>query len=57
MNAMTKFPRRASLLKVSRLDMNDARDLIGDGVLARVALHGNGCYLSKTRAAKLFLTK
>ena len=57
MNAMTNIRRRAFSLKVWRLDTNDARDLIGDSVLARISLHGNDCYSSKTRAAGLFLTK
>lgn len=58
MNAMS-FPRKieAPVQPSEELPTYDARDLIPDGVQARVMLNGQCYYLRITRAGKLILTK
>lgn len=50
-----KFSTEA--LKSDELPTYDARNMIGDGVQARVLLDGQSYYLRITRAGKLILTK
>ena len=58
MNAMAT-PRTISTLSApsEELPTYDARDLIADGVQARVLLDGQCYFLRITRAGKLILTK
>ncbi len=57
MNVMTNVTSKAPSLSVLNMDTYDARDLIGDGVQARIVLDGTAYYLRITRAGKLILTK
>lgn len=58
MNSMS-FPRKITAPTASSKDLPtyDARDLIADGVQARLVLDGQCYFLRITRAGKLILTK
>jgi len=54
MNAMTDVPKPPDVPQVVTYD---ARDLITDGVQARIVLDGQAYYLRITKSGKLILTK
>ena len=57
MNAMTDVPNATSTIIAPQMDTYDARELIKNGVQARVVLDGQTYYMRITRAGKLILTK
>lgn len=57
MNAMSELPKTTSVQSPPQLDTYDARDLVGDGVQARIVLDDQVYFLRITRAGKLILTK
>ncbi len=57
MNDMTHVPRATPATKAPQIDTYDARDLIKDGVQARIILDNQSYFLRITRAGKLILTK
>ena len=57
MNDMTHVPRATPATEALQIDTYDARDLIKDGVQARIILDNQSYFLRITRAGKLILTK
>lgn len=57
MNAMTELPKTTHVQTLPQIDTYDARDLVGDGVQARIVLDDQVYFLRITRAGKLILTK
>jgi len=57
MNALRDTPDVRCPAAIPKLATHDARDLIRDGVQARIVLDGQTYYLRITRAGKLILTK
>ena len=57
MNDMTHVPRATPATEAPQIDTYDARDLIKDGVQARIILDNQAYFLRITRAGKLILTK
>ena len=57
MNAMTDVPNRSTKHEPPQIDTYDAREIIKDGIQARIVLDDQAYYLRITRAGKLILTK
>ena len=57
MNAMSQVPQQIPVRDEEPLPSYNARDLVGDGVQARLILDGQNYFLRITRAGKLILTK
>ena len=56
MNAMSNSPK-PNTSQAQHVDTYDAREIVKDGVQARILLDEQTYYLSITRAGKLILTK
>ena len=57
MNAMTQAPKPSAAHPAQEIDTYDAREIVKDGVQARILLDDQTYYLRITRAGKLILTK
>ena len=57
MNVMTEIPKPKEAKPTQSIDTYYARNLVKDGVQARIILDDKTYYLRITRAGKLILTK
>lgn len=57
MSFMTNVPKSTRAQVTQEVDTYDARDLVKDGVQARILLDDQTYFLRITRAGKLILTK